>query len=68
MGAWGGNRRKLNKTWEPIAQKAYQEAAKQQQSANPDPNSNGSKTKESSTNSSEEKVEDADFEVVEDEK
>ena len=59
---------KLNKTWEPIAQKAYQEAAKQQQSANPDPNSNGSKTKESSTNSSEEKVEDADFEVVEDEK
>ena len=58
----------LNKAWEPIAQKMHQAAQQEAQTA-----SNGSEVKTDSTdppsgNGKKEEVEDADFEVVEDEK
>ena len=56
----------LNKAWEPVAQKMYQAAQSEAQSNGADVNSENDASASASTKK--EEVEDADFEVVEDEK
>jgi len=58
----------LNKTWEPVAQKMYQAAQQEAQAASngADVNTNANESSEGTAKEGE--VEDADFEVVEDEK
>ena len=56
---------RLNKAWEPVAQKMYQAA--QQQDANSNANTGAEQPEDSAPKSNEEEVEDADFEVVEEE-
>ena len=57
----------VNKAWEPIAQKMYQAA--QQEAQAPSSNSANNDTNDNNSNSSKDgEVEDADFEVVEEEK
>lgn len=59
----------LNKAWEPVAQKMYQAAQKEaQSSSNNGADVNTNSDDSSNGNTQEEGVEDADFEVVEDEK
>jgi len=58
----------LNKAWEPVAQKMYQEAQKEAQTATDGAEVNTESSESNSKGAKEEEVEDADFEVVEDEK
>jgi len=60
----------LNKAWEPVAQKMYQQAADQQKAQTESDGADASKDGSEASNGSskKEEVEDADFEVVEDEK
>ncbi len=55
----------LNKAWEPVAQKMYQ--AEQSQTAQEEPESTGTSSAKDSKTTKEGEVEDADFEVVEEE-
>ena len=55
----------LNKAWEPVAQKMYQ--AEQSQTAQEGPESTGTSSAKDSKTTKEGEVEDADFEVVEEE-
>ena len=55
----------LNKAWEPVAQKMYQ--AEQSQTAQEKPESTGTSSAKDSKTTKEGEVEDADFEVVEEE-
>ena len=56
----------LNKAWEPVAQKMYQ--ASQETASKQDPNSNNDASSNNASDSANESIEDADYEVVEDEK
>ena len=56
----------LNKAWEPVAQKMYQAAQAQQQEAD-SANTSADQSSDAGSKSNKEEVEDADFEVVEEE-
>ena len=58
----------LNKAWEPLAQKMYQAAQQKTQTSPNDADVNTDANESSESSAKEGEVEDADFEVVEDEK